>query len=386
MNQYYKNYNTIEDFIFDNSFAALARINNQDEINELLSLYPDKQDIMKNAIVLLQYIKITAPYVPDEQIDEDWNNILQLIDKKKQSKKNKRIYIWATSAVAVCASIIFLILLYPQQNNTEKQHLLSLVESANLETNEIQIIAGDNQANIKNNETIIQTKEGSLVVGKSEKINSKNIKTEYLTVVVPKGRRTIVKLNDGTTIWVNSDTKVVYPKTFNNEYREIMIEGEAYINVAKNEIKPFIVHTQSFDVRVLGTEFNISAYKNDPAKSVVLVKGSVEITTESLSKGVLIPHQGFFTENDSFYIKNVDIYPYVCWKDGVMQLNGESLDVIMKKLSRYYGVDIQTNKRFALEKYKGKIDLKDPIETILNNISLSTPISYTKEGDVIYIK
>lgn len=386
MNQYYKNYNTIEDFIFDNSFAALARNNNQDEINELLSLYPDKQDIMKNAIVLLQYIKITAPYVPDEQIDEDWNNILQLIDKKKQSKKNKRIYIWATSAVAVCASIIFLILLYPQQNNTEKQHLLSLVESANLETNEIQIIAGDNQANIKNNETIIQTKEGSLVVGKNEKINSKNIKTEYLTVVVPKGRRTIVKLNDGTTIWVNSDTKVVYPKTFNNEYREIMIEGEAYINVAKNEIKPFIVHTQSFDVRVLGTEFNISAYKNDPAKSVVLVKGSVEITTESLSKGVLIPHQGFFTENDSFYIKNVDIYPYVCWKDGVMQLNGESLDVIMKKLSRYYGVDIQTNKRFALEKYKGKIDLKDPIETILNNISLSTPISYTKEGDVIYIK
>lgn len=386
MSQYYKNYNTIEDFILDNSFTALARNHNQDEINELLSLYPDKQDIMKNAIILLQYIKITPPSVPNAQIDEDWNNILQLIDKKKQSKKNKRIYIWGTSAVAVCASIIFLILLFPQQNNTEKQHLLSFIESANIATNEIQIIAGDNQANIKNNETIIQTKEGSLVVGKNEKINSKNIKTEYLTVVVPKGRHTTVKLNDGTTIWVNSATKVVYPKTFNNKYREIMIEGEAYIHVAKDEIKPFVIHTQSFDVRVLGTEFNISAYKNDPEKSVVLVKGSVEITTKSLSKEILIPRQGFFTEKDSFFIKDVDVYPYVCWKDGVMQLNGEPLDLIMKKLSRYYGVDIQANKRFAMEKYKGKIDLKEPIETVLNNISLSTPISYTKEGDVIYIK
>lgn len=386
MSDYYKEFNTIEDFIFDDFFVDIVKRNDQDKIDNLFLLYPDKQDVIKQAIVLLQYLKIQTPNIPDKQIDEDWDIILHQISKQRQNR-NKRFYLLTVAAVAACAAIIFFMLTPFAKTNidTPDENLFSLMESANVQNGEVQIIAGNNMTSIGNDETIVQTQEGSLLVGKEHKMESSTIKVEYLTVVVPKGKRTTVKLSDGSVIWVNSGTKVVYPKVFNDKSREIVIDGEAYLDVAKDENKPFVVRTKGFEVKVLGTQFNISAYSSDNENSVVLVKGAVEVTAGS-SKGKLLPNQGFFTESGSSSIKNVDVYPYLCWKDGVMQLEGESLDVIMRRLSRYYGLDIQCDKRFISEKYKGKIDLKESIETVLHNLSLSTPMSYTKEGDVIYVR
>lgn len=383
----FKDYITVEEFILDNRFVDLVKTNNTGKINELTLLYPEKKDIINNAIVLLQYLKIEYPDISDEQIDGDWSVLLEQINRKKRIRRNRRFYLWTSmSAAAACAAVIFLIFFNPVRSNvTEKDHLYSLMESASSDVNEIQIIAGKNQTCINNNETIIQTEDGNLIVGTDKKIESSQIKTEYLTVIVPKGKRTTLKLSDGSSIWVNSGTKLVYPKVFNDENREIMIDGEAYLNVSKDEKRPFIVHTRGFDVAVLGTQFNISAYSNDRESSVVLVEGAVEIAAES-SKGKLYPNQGFFSVNGSFSIKNVDVYPYICWRDGVMQLNGESLDVIMKRLSRYYGVEIKSDNRFALERYKGKVNLSESLETVLYNISLSTPLTYTKEGDVVFVK
>jgi hypothetical protein len=386
MTEYFKEFNTIEDFILDNRFSALARKNDKNEIDKLLELYPGKRDMINSAVVLVQNLKINTPETTDEQIEKDLSVLLQQIRAEKRNGRNKRFYLWTSITAVACAVAAFFILFNPAQCDvTEKQHLLSLMETADIDGNEIQIIAGKNQANIDNDQTIIQTEDGNLIVGKDKTLESSEIKTGYLTVVVPKGRRTTLKLSDGSTIRINSGTKLVYPKTFSGKTREIMIDGEAYMDVAKDESRPFTVHTKGFDISVLGTRFNVSAYNNDQENSVVLVEGSVEIVTES-SRGKLAPNQGFFAANGNFSIKNVDVYPYVCWKDGVMLLNGESLDDIMKRLSRYYGIQIQCGDRFALEKYKGKINLGESLETILCNISLSTPLSYTKNGDILIVK
>jgi ferric-dicitrate binding protein FerR (iron transport regulator) len=391
MIEYVKEFDTIEDFVLDNRFSELVKKNDRNEINKMLELYPEKQDIVNSAIVLLQHLKIEAPSIPDEQIEKDWYDFLEQINEKKRRRRNKHFYLWTSvSTVAACAAAIFLIFNNPSQEHNrtdDKEHLLALLESVDADTNknEVRVIAGQNQTNIDNNETIIQTEDGNLIVGEDRKFESSEIKTEYLTVVVPKGRRTTLKLSDGSTVWVNSGTKLVYPKTFNGKTREIMVDGEAYLDVAKDENRPFMVHTKGFDIAVLGTRFNVNAYSSDQENSVVLVEGSVEITAKS-SKGKLIPNQGFFAANGDFSIKNVDIYPYVCWKDGVMLLNGESLDDIMKKLSRYYGVEIQCSERFELEIYKGKINFRESLETILYNISLSTPLSYTRNGDIFIVK
>lgn len=387
----YTQYNTIEQFILDDDFLRLSERNNADEIAGLLSLYPEKKDIIKEAFVLLRHVRITIPEIPDSQVEKDLSDLLAIIEERETDKKRKirkrRLLLWSgVASIAACLIIFFTVfgsIFKPDVN--EKDHLFSLIQSADINTDEIRIISGENQTNVDNEEVITQTEDGNIVVGDEQTIESAMIQSEYVTVVVPKGRRTTVRFSDGSTAWVNSGSKLVYPKLFSNKTREIIVDGEVYLDVRKSDDQPFVVHTQKFEVQVLGTKFNVNAYNDDSNQSVVLVDGSVEIKTET-SKGKLIPNQGYFSEEGKSKIKNVDVYPYICWIEGVLKLENEPLNLIMKRLSRHYGVNIQISERIADEKYNGKLDLKEPIETVLYNISMSTSMTYSRQGDAIDIK
>jgi len=382
-----KDFNSIEDFILDEYFADIAKKNDRNKIDELVKLYPEKKDMIEEAMVLLRYLVVETPDVPDEQIEYDWSRLQDRINRTKKQKTGRRFYLWATAGIAAaCAILIFFLFVVPVRNDViESQQLLSMIEAVDDQTTDIQIISGTSQTNVDNNQTIVQTEEGDLIVGKGKKVELADAAADYLTVVVPKGKRTTLKLSDGTSIQVNSGTKVVYPRTFGKGSRKIMIDGEIFLDVAKDKSRPFIVQTKGFEVEVLGTQFNISAYSSDSEKSVVLVEGSVKVSTEA-SEQKLQPNQGFFAVDGDIKVKNVDVYPYTCWKDEVMQLSGESLNIIMKKLSRYYGVEIEYNNHYTREIYKGKLNLKEPLETVLYNISLSTPLSYQKDGNRYIIR
>lgn len=374
-------------FIADTDLIRLIEEGNHDEIDKLKLLYPENIDLINDTITLVTCLKIEQPDVPQQQIDNDLGKLMLEIKKRKNKNKKKRIYLWAASAAA-CFAIFVSVFLYRTGNNNHVADQQSiLLESAKLEPSgdDVLIITGNGQTTIDNEQTITQTESGDLLVGNEEKLNSSDIKTEYITIMVPKGKRTTIQFSDGSKAWINSGSKLVYPKIFAEKSRDITIDGEIYLDVVKNTNKPFYVHTKNFAVEVLGTQFNISAYSDDTENSVVLVEGAVEITTGN-SKGKLAPNQGFFTKDNSHAIKNVDVYPYICWKDNLMKIQDESLDIIMKKLSRHYGVDIQlVNGKYADEKYRGKIDLSKSIETVLNNIAISTPMHYTRNGDVIVI-
>lgn len=379
-----KRINSIEDVLFDNDLVELLKRNNREEIEAFVLLCPEKESLIRQAIVLLQHVNIKMAEIPDEQIEEDWSQLITEIEFKKRSKRNLKLYLWGSVACAVAVLLIFFAPVSVNKDTEEIVDMYSLVEAANINSDEVQIIAGKTQANINNNETIVQTEDGNIIVGSDRKLESTDIKTEYLTVIVPKGRRTTIKFSDGTTAWINSGSKVVYPKVFTQRNREIIVDGEMYLDVIKDENRPFIVNTmKGFEIKVLGTKFNICAYGNDSESSVVLVNGSVEITAGN-SKGTLLPNQGFFAKEDgTCSIRNVDTYPYTCWIDGIMKLEGEPLGVIFKRLSRHYGLEIRANNRFMNEKYKGKLDIKEPIETVLSNIAVSTPMNYSQSGDVI---
>lgn len=385
MSDYYRDFKTIKDFILDDSFVSTAKKNDRKEITRLFSLYPDKKDMMADAIAVLQYIKTHIPDVPDTQIDEDWEIILKRIARKNYLKRRRRYYLWsAACSASACAALLSAIFLTPHQGNI-REDLFELLESAEIQNGEVRIVTGKEEAKLGNDQTIVQTQEGSVLADEELKLDSKNIKTEYLTVVVSKGRRATLKLIDGTVIWINSETKLTYPKVFDTANREIVLDGEIYMDVAKDENRPFRIHTRAFSVEVTGTRLNISAYGKDDENSVVLVEGAVDVTAGD-SNGTLHPGQGFFIENGSATIENVDVYHYICWKDRIMQLRGESLKTILKRLSRYYGLEIRGDERFALEMYEGKIDLSEPVETVLDNLSVSTPLVYVRNGDEIDVK
>lgn len=376
------NYDKIEDFLLDDNFVHLAQSGNQHVLDSFIKANPDKEALVKQAILLIRNVKIEPSPATQETIKEDWKKITIAVDKNKNRK-----FLYPISSVAAIALVFILsyfLFLQNKQNLSPKDEMLSVLDSTDINTNEVRIISGSSYTYVNENDTIKQTTEGGLIVGQDE-INTKDIEDQFLQLIVPKGKRATVKFSDGTFAWVNSGSKLVYPKKFEGNTRDIYIDGEMYLNVAKDEQHPFIIHTNKFETRVLGTQFNISAYSKDIANSVVLVEGKVEITCQG-KKGTLMPDQGFFLEEGKESIKAVDVYKYICWKDGVMVFNSEPLSSIISRLSRCYNVEIRVDQKYMSDIYKGKLDIKDSIEDVLKNISLSTPFVIRKENNVIYIE
>lgn len=354
------------------------KMNKDNNKLELENFLPDHE-----LALLTDNMKIEEPEVPEQQIEDDLRRLM----KQPAARKRRRFILSTASVAAACAAICLMIVwgIGNERGMNDNTLAYSLLDSADVKTEDIQIIAGTSQLNIKDSATIKQTDEGGVIVDEKEITDSFITQTEYLQLVVPFGKRSTVNFSDGTIVWVNSGTTIVYPHQFNKDKREIFVDGEIYLEVAKDKSRPFIVHSKKFDIAVLGTKFNVSSYNNDPTASVVLVEGSVEVLANK-TKNKLSPNQGLFYENNIAEIKQVDVYPYICWKDGVMKLNGESLDVIFNRLARYYRVEFEYDRKIANERYKGKLNLSESIDNILYNLSLATDFTYEKEGTMIYIK
>lgn len=155
---------------------------------------------------------------------------------------------------------------------------------------------------------------------------------------VPRGGEFNLTLSDGTRVWLNAETELVYPVRFNGKQRVVYLKGEAYFDVAKNEEMPFLVQVEDVSVKVYGTEFNVNTYGG---VETVLVTGSVSMN-QGGKEVLLEPNQkGIFDKSKGeIRVENVDVLTYVAWKDGDFIFRNESLGSIMDKLSRWYGLDV----------------------------------------------
>lgn len=184
------------------------------------------------------------------------------------------------------------------------------------------ILITDNQAmNLKNDASLKYDTLGSSNI-QQYALNTKisqasSVKNEMHQIMVPNGKRADITFSDGTRIYINSGSKVIYPDIFEERKREILVEGEVYLDVAKRKDCPFVVKTREFDIRVLGTSFNVCAYREDEAASVVLVRGSVEVTTENKSKVRLAPNQLVDIKGNKTQVRKVDVSEYISWKDNL---------------------------------------------------------------------
>ncbi|MCE5344848.1 MAG: DUF4974 domain-containing protein [Bacteroidales bacterium] len=210
------------------------------------------------------------------------------------------------------------------------------------------------------------------------------------TIEVPIGQRTCLRLADGTTVWLNAKTKFSFPDRFKKDFREVKLDGEAVFDVSHNEKVPFIVKAKKFNVRVLGTEFNVYAYDNSNIFEVALVKGKVLLEKNaSKEKSVeLIPNQiaTYNEQNKSLEIQTKDTFESLYWKEGIYSFNNQLLSSIIQRLERYYEVNINVKDPEILEsKFTGKFRYSDPIDVILEVVRKSTSFKYIREGNEITI-
>lgn len=206
-------------------------------------------------------------------------------------------------------------------------------------------------------------------------------------IIVPPGKKSYLKLEDGSRIWINSGSTVVYPDRFAEGKREIFVSGEIFADVSRDEQRPFVVRTASLQVEVLGTEFNLSAYSEDSQQSVVLVSGKVKVNTPSGQALTLKPNSRLSLLGDQAGIDtNIDVHDYICWKDNFLVLNDMRFSDLALRLNRYYGCDIRVDTDLRDRVLSGKIDLKNSLEVVVQSLSISLKYDYEIQNNTINIQ
>ena len=241
---------------------------------------------------------------------------------------------------------------------------------------------------LSNNADIVYRSQGNIQVkdGRQNEIWQEEV-TETVgmnTLIVPFGKRTSLTLPDSTQIWLNAGSRVEFPSRFAEGKREIYAEGEVYLEVAKDTGRPFTVRTPFYDVRVLGTKFVVSAYKNEAEHAVVLAEGTVEVGLQNQLPCRLSPNHKWCVNDRKTKITEVVPYEYFCWKDGVLQFSRETLSTILQRISRYYGVKIDYVPGEE-ERISGKLVLFEDVRTVLDNIAVILPVAYTIHDQEIHI-
>jgi ferric-dicitrate binding protein FerR (iron transport regulator) len=224
--------------------------------------------------------------------------------------------------------------------------------------------------------------------------NAPDQEIQYAEIEVMHGQTGHIFLFDGTEVFLNSGSKFRYPNQFNQSERNVFLEGEAYFKVKSNKKLPFKVNTQSLQVEVLGTSFNVSAYPGDGYQAVVLEEGKVQINELSGEKiDEIHPGQIALKRDgvEGVKIEGIEPYQYTSWKDGKVVFEGERLSDIAKKLERWYNVEIRFEKEKLKDyKFTGTILRNKPIDQSILALELLAPIRFryevkTEEKNVIVI-
>lgn len=206
-------------------------------------------------------------------------------------------------------------------------------------------------------------------------------------LAVPTGHTLTFTLPDGTRMTANSRTRIRYPKPFRAHTRDIYIIGEAYFEVAHEAQRPFVVHAQGFDVKVLGTHFCVNSYAADKS-NVVLAEGRVEVNTATNDKVNMLPNERLNIAQGQFASKTkVDATAYVDRLKGVLPMRGMRLADVAEYLENYYGVRFKVQDCLRNEQLYGKLVTAAPLADVLTSLcNISRAEATVKNGVVTIVR
>ena len=230
---------------------------------------------------------------------------------------------------------------------------------------------------LEEKKSIIRYDSAAIQINNAEKTIPKKEAAAFNQLVVPYGKQTTLTLADGTRVWINAGSRLVYPVVFEKYKREIYVEGEVYMEVAHDAARPFTVHTGKMDVCVLGTKFYISSYGKDHTHEVVLLSGSVSVSAAGQAEDAvrIVPgQQAVLDTSDKLAVSEVEAENYISWIHGYLPFNNERLENILERLSRYYNNRIECTPDAAMLTLSGKLDLKDDLSEVLKILSVTAPI------------
>ena len=378
------------------SWAGTLTQPEEERLNELLE-DPEwarlKQDLEDDRFIMGRF----KEYEKYDKI-ADFSCFLKRIRKHKKRRVltasvRRTIYVAASLLVFVMAGGVWwserTAMISPEEGR-------EIVIETTIDRNSVRLIVGDNRMIplTHKNEAIVLGMRGILHSEGLRTLNYKYVKSdslenvsEYHTLIVPKGERQKVIFSDSSWVILNAQSTMKYPVAFRGEERKVYVEGEAYFEVTRDEEHPFIVSVKNFDVRVLGTSFNVMSYDDEFASSVTLLSGKVETTsghdTVRLSPG----EQVSITSDNRMTVQKTDINVVVSWMDGKFGFSNERLDVIMRKICRWYDVEVLYAVPGIRERrFTGAPANNMPLKELLEALSTTTNLQFSLQDGVITIK
>ncbi|RQO72176.1 hypothetical protein DBR43_13250 [Pedobacter sp. KBW06] len=226
--------------------------------------------------------------------------------------------------------------------------------------------------------TITKKADGQLIYTISEQ--KAGNASGFNTIETPNGGQYQVSLPDGTVVWLNAASSLKYPTSFaNSKQRKVELNGEAYFEVAKDKNKPFYVRSKGQELEVLGTHFNVNSYTNEQAVRTTLFEGSVRVSNSGAQK-VLKPGQQSVAQNKGLTVGTANLQEVLAWKNGYFDFNDEEIQSVMRKLSRWYNVDIEFNGKITAERFNGGISRYKNISQVLSLLSSTGAVRFKVEG------
>jgi transmembrane sensor len=201
-------------------------------------------------------------------------------------------------------------------------------------------------------------------------------------ITTPKSGQWFLVLPDGTKVWLNNASSFTFPSSFSNQKeRVVQLTGEAYFEVFKDKAHPFVVKTGRQEVRVLGTRFNINGFTDEPAVKTTLLEGRIAvIPMGGLMARVLRPGQESVFLGNSIAINDIDPEEAVAWKNGYFRFNDENIQSIMRRLARWYDIDVRYEGTLSIQGLNGKISRFKNISQVLKALEATGTVRFKAEG------
>jgi len=356
--------------------------------NDFRQKNPHLEKALQEAIRQFDAVEINRYRLDEKDRNEVYNTVIRHAKRYKRRRLTERI-----SAVAAVLLIGILSLLFITQMQEGNGVILpkgdEMIVGEALPEEEIYLISAGKKINLAGNSHIGLTEDGKALVTDSTSSPKELLlaRTELNRLVVPYGKRSNLTLSDGTEVWLNSGTELDFPSAFSGKTREIHVNGEIFIEVAHNREMPFIVHTKDMDVLVQGTSFNISAYRDDIRKTVVLVDGKVKIESGSTVIAELLPNEKVDITENNILKERVDVSEYISWTKGILEFNNTPMSEILKKIGRYYNVQFEGTADIPLNKQtcSGKLFLSNNLDSVMTSVSILSSTVYKRENNKIHI-
>lgn len=217
---------------------------------------------------------------------------------------------------------------------------------------------------------VLKTQRGQLVY--KDKASGNSAATiadvEYNTLTTPRGGEYQLVLPDGTKVWLDAASSITYPVAFTGNSRRVKLTGQGYFEVAKNKKKPFYVDVNQTEIKVLGTHFNISAYNDDGRNTTTLLEGAVQVTRNN-KIAMLKPGQQAVIVNgsDDIAVSEADIEEAMAWKNGYFIFDDDDIRSVMRKVSRWYDVDVDFQRDFSDQHFGGTFYRSKSINELLDH-------------------